>query len=220
MSLIDIQHLRKAYQDHVIFSSLDFQVEEGSFISIVGKSGVGKSTLINMIGLLDPFYEGQYLIKGTEVSGASNKDRTQLRNKMFGFVFQMYNLINCYTVKDNIILPVLYSQKKTVDEKHYRSLLKMLRIEHLEGQYAMNLSGGEKQRVAIARAAINKPAVLIADEPTGNLDVENTNNVLEIFRYLQSEQGVTIIMVTHDPYAAKTADQVYNLLDGKLVVET
>lgn len=217
MAIIDIQGLHKSYGQHTILSDLDFQVEQGEFVSIVGKSGSGKSTLINIIGLLDQLYSGKYLIHDTELSKCSKKKLAELRNQLFGFVFQMYNLINSYTVKDNILLPVLYGQSKKVDKEYYHSLVRKLKINHLENQYAINLSGGEKQRVGIARAAMNHPSVIIADEPTGNLDVENTKNVLDIFRLLQKEQGVTIIMVTHDPKAALFADKTFRLENGRLV---
>ena len=217
MAIIDIHGLRKTYGQHIILSDLDFQIDQGEFVSIVGKSGSGKSTFINIIGLLDPLFSGEYVIHGTDLSKCSRKKMTELRNQLFGFVFQMYNLIHSYTVKDNILLPVLYSKGKKVDEEYYRSLICKLKIDHLENQYAINLSGGEKQRVAIARAAINHPSVIIADEPTGNLDTENTKNVLDIFRFLQNEQGVTIIMVTHDPKAAMSADKALRLQNGKLV---
>ena len=217
MAIIDIHGLRKSYGQHIILSDLDFQIDQGEFVSIVGKSGSGKSTFINIIGLLDPLFSGEYVIHGTDISKCSRKKMTELRNQLFGFVFQMYNLIHNYTVKDNILLPVLYSKGKKVDEEYYRSLICKLKIDHLENQYAINLSGGEKQRVAIARAAINHPSVIIADEPTGNLDTENTKNVLDIFRFLQNEQGVTIIMVTHDPKAAMSADKALRLQNGKLV---
>lgn len=217
MAIIDIHGLRKSYGQHIILSDLDFQIDQGEFVSIVGKSGSGKSTFINIIGLLDPLFSGEYVIHGTDLSKCSRKKMTELRNQLFGFVFQMYNLIHSYTVKDNILLPVLYSKGKKVDEEYYRSLICKLKIDHLENQYAINLSGGEKQRVAIARAAINHPSVIIADEPTGNLDTENTKNVLDIFRFLQNEQGVTIIMVTHDPKAAMSADKALRLQNGKLV---
>lgn len=217
MAIIDIQGLHKSYDQHTILSDLDFQVKQGEFVSIVGKSGSGKSTLINIIGLLDQQYSGQYLIHDTELSKCSKKKLAELRNQLFGFVFQMYNLINSYTVKDNILLPVLYGQSKNLDKEYYHSLICKLKIDHLENQYAINLSGGEKQRVGIARAAMNHPSVIIADEPTGNLDVENTKNVLDIFRFLQKEQGVTIIMVTHDPKAAQFADKTFRLENGKLV---
>lgn len=217
MAIIDIQGLHKSYNQHTILSDLDFQVKQGEFVSIVGKSGSGKSTLINIIGLLDQAYSGQYLIHETELSKCSKKKLAELRNQLFGFVFQMYNLINSYTVKENILLPLLYGRRKNLNKEYYHSLICKLKIDHLKNQYVINLSGGEKQRVGIARAAINHPSVMIADEPTGNLDVENTKNVLDIFRFLQKEQGVTIIMVTHDPKAAQFADKIFLLENGKLV---
>lgn len=217
MAIVDVQNLSKFYDKRKILSDLCLTIESGEFISIVGKSGAGKSTLINILGLLDPKFIGNYKIDGIDVAKCKSSKMTFLRNKYFGFVFQMYNLINNYTVKDNILLPVLYSKNKKVDEKYYRSLLNELGIEHLENQYTVNLSGGEKQRVAIARAAINHPSVIIADEPTGNLDSDNTKNVLNMFRYLQKEEGVTTIMVTHDSNAADAADRKLCIKDGKLV---
>lgn len=216
MAIVEVNNLSKFYGKRKILSDLNLKIENGEFISIVGKSGTGKSTLINILGLLDYKFIGDYKIDGIDVSKCKSHKMTLLRNKYFGFVFQMYNLINNYTVKENILLPVLYSKSKKVDEKYYLSLMNELGIARLENQYAINLSGGEKQRVAIARAAINHPSLIIADEPTGNLDNDNTQNVLKMFRYLQKEEGVTIIMVTHESNAASEADRKFCIRDGKL----
>lgn len=217
MVIVDVQNLNKFYGKRQILSDLELKIEKGEFISIIGKSGAGKSTLINILGLLDLNFNGKYIINEIDIAKCKPSQMTLLRNQYFGFIFQMYNLIDNYTVKDNILLPILYSKNKKIDKEYYRSLLRELNIENLEKQYTSNLSGGEKQRVAIARAAINHPSVIIADEPTGNLDNENTQNVLGIFRYLQKKEGVTTIMVTHDLDASNEADRKLCIENGKLV---
>ena len=216
MSIIEIHGLSRSFGTRQILNSVDLTLRKGEFVSIIGKSGAGKSTLINIIGLLDAGFTGSYQFLGEDVSKLKPKQCAAIRNRQLGFVFQMYQLINSYTVKDNILLPVLYSKEKTVDDTYYKSLLETLQIAHLEHSLTLNLSGGEKQRVSIARAAINRPSLIIADEPTGNLDAENTEKVMKMFHYL-TEQDVSIIMVSHDSDAASQADRILRLEGGKLI---
>ncbi len=216
MAIIDIQEISKHYNSREILIDLELKMNAGEFVAILGKSGSGKSTLINIVGLLDSDFSGKYFLDDINISCCSRKMLSLLRNQKLGFVFQMYNLINGYTVKDNILLPTLYNKKGMKTNEYYQSLLEKLQISSLENQHALNLSGGEKQRVAIARAAINKPSIIIADEPTGNLDSENTKNVLDTFNYLK-KKNVAVLMVTHDVSVASKADKVFYLDEGKLV---
>lgn len=216
MNIIEIHGLSRSFGTRQILNSVDLTLQKGEFVSIIGKSGSGKSTLINIIGLLDAGFTGSYQLLGEDVIKLTPKQCAKIRNQQLGFVFQMYQLINNYTVKDNILLPVLYSKEKTVDDAYYRCLLETLQIVHLEHTMTVNLSGGEKQRVAIARAAINRPSLIIADEPTGNLDAENTEKVMTMFHYL-TQQDVSVIMVSHDSDAASQADRILKLEGGKLI---
>lgn len=216
MKVIRIENLKKNYGIKNVLSDINLEVEHGEFVVIIGKSGSGKSTLINIIGLLDNDFAGAYYLNDLNVKSCNCNQLCKIRNCEIGFVFQMYNLIGDYTVRENILLPTIYSKKTFVEYEYYRSILETLHIAHLEKELVNNLSGGEKQRVAIARASINKPKLIIADEPTGNLDPENTNNVLEMFKYLKG-QGVTILMVTHDDSVLCKADRVLKLENGRLI---
>ena len=216
MNIIEINQLNKIYGKNHILKDLSIQVEQGEFLGIIGKSGSGKSTLINIIGALDSDYSGEYVFERRNISKCSDKELATIRNKDFGFVFQMYNLVNHYSVKDNIILPLLYSNERKFEDDYYRVLLDRLNLVELEHKKVIDLSGGEKQRVAIARAAINRPKLIIADEPTGNLDPNNTNDVINMFKYFK-ELGTTIIMVTHNMDVVKKCDRTLKIVDGKLI---
>lgn len=212
---IEISGLYRSFGDKQVLNGIDLSLEQGEFICIVGKSGSGKSTLINIIGTLDSNYKGVYHFLGKDVSKCSKNELAKIRNSCIGFIFQMYQLINEYTVKENILLPLLYNKNKIVSKEYYHVLLEQLQINDLENKKVIDLSGGEKQRVAIARASINKPSVIIADEPTGNLDPENTEKVINMFKCLK-EKGVSIIMVSHDTDAASKADRILKLEGGKI----
>lgn len=162
----------KSFGNRKILDNISLTINHGDFVAITGKSGSGKSTFVNILGLLDHNFSGEYTFNGNLISDLSENKLADFRNKNIGFIFQLYNLIHGYTVKENILLPMIYGRKK-VNREHYSGIIEKLDIAHLEQADVINLSGGEKQRVGICRALINNPDILIADEPTGNLDGEN-----------------------------------------------
>ncbi len=212
--VIRIDKIKKAYGDQAVLKGVDLTMESGDFASIMGPSGAGKSTLINIVGLLDTFNEGSYAFENTDISNTNEEQRTRIRNERIGYIFQSYNLITGLSARDNILLPAYY-YKKEVDEDHYMHLVTELGLKDLLHKKTALLSGGEKQRVSIARALINKPILLIADEPTGNLDEKNTEIVRNILLGLE-ERGVSILLVTHDSTLAKCAKKQYFLKNGLL----
>jgi len=196
---------------------VDFTVKEGEFVAVIGPSGCGKSTLLHLIGgLLQPT-SGRILIEGVSISSVSDFERTEIRRQRMGFVFQSYNLLNTLTARENIALAKRIQGNGHYEDGSARKILRMLGLENKMDHKPWELSGGEQQRVAIARAVINRPAILLADEPTGSLDSENSRMVLKMLRDLNSEYGQTIIIITHDPEAAATADRVIEMRDGKIL---
>jgi len=196
---------------------VDFTVKEGEFVAVIGPSGCGKSTLLHLIGgLLQPT-SGRILIEGVSISSVSDFERTEIRRQRMGFVFQSYNLLNTLTARENIALAKRIQGNGHYEDGSARKILRMLGLENKMDHKPWELSGGEQQRVAIARAVINRPAILLADEPTGSLDSENSRMVLEMLRELNSVYGQTIIIITHDPEAAATADRVIEMRDGKIL---
>jgi len=184
---------------------------------VIGPSGCGKSTLLHLIGgLLQPT-SGRILIEGVSISSVSDFERTEIRRQRMGFVFQSYNLLNTLTARENIALAKRIQGNGHYEDGSARKILRMLGLENKMDHKPWELSGGEQQRVAIARAVINRPAILLADEPTGSLDSENSRMVLKMLRDLNSEYGQTIIIITHDPEAAATADRVIEMRDGKIL---
>jgi putative ABC transport system ATP-binding protein len=196
---------------------VDFSVKEGEFVAVIGPSGCGKSTLLHLIGgLLQPT-SGRILIEGVSISSVSDSERTEIRRQRMGFVFQSYNLLNTLTARENIALAKRIQGNGHYEDGSAHNILRMLGLESKMDHKPWELSGGEQQRVAIARAVINRPAILLADEPTGSLDSENSRMVLKMLRDLNSEYGQTIIIITHDPEAAATADRVIEMRDGKIL---
>lgn len=208
-------------EDFKVLKGVDFEVEKGEFVSIIGKSGSGKSTLLYILSTMDTDYQGDITINGTNVTGAKQNKLAAFRNEHIGFVFQFHFLLPEFSVIDNVMLPALKLGKKPkeVIREKANELLRMLDVEGQEEKKASLLSGGQQQRVAIARALINEPTVIMGDEPTGNLDSKNTNNVFEIFRELSKYQGQTIITVTHDKDFANNCDRVIELVDGQIKVD-
>jgi len=198
---------------------ISMDVKDGEFVAMMGPSGCGKSTLLNILGLLDNPSEGEYHFYGTEVSRMSERQRAQLRKGSIGFVFQSFNLIDELTVYENVELPLLYL-KVAADERKKRveEALERMNIMHRRNHFPQQLSGGQQQRTAIARAVVAKPKIILADEPTGNLDSTNGEEVMKLLNQLNNE-GTTIIMVTHSPYDAGFAHRIVNLFDGKIVTE-
>jgi len=198
-------------------SGVDLAISPGEFVCVSGPSGCGKSTLLSIIGLLDTPSEGGYLLNGTPVEGLSFSRRAAIRNREIGFIFQNFNLISDLTVYENVELPLTY-RKMSGSERKSRVLesLEKVGMDHRLRHYPSQLSGGQQQRVAVARALVGKPSILLADEPTGNLDSKNGQAVMDLLCRLHQE-GATIGMVTHDPQYAGYADRQIHLLDGKIV---
>jgi len=223
--LISIRSLRKTYHagevDVHALRGVDLDVQPGEFVSIVGPSGSGKSTLFHIVGGLTPPTAGTVQIGGRDLFGLSDAERTELRKTTVGFVFQKYNLLPTLTARENIEIARDIARKKGAHENgplppQFVEVLKLLGIEGRLDHKPRALSGGEQQRVAIARAIVNQPAILLADEPTGNLDTENSNAVLGLLRDLNRRLGQTILMITHNPEAAGYGDRIVHMRDGHI----
>jgi putative ABC transport system ATP-binding protein len=200
-------------------SKVDIHVKKGEFVAVMGPSGCGKSTLLNILGLLDNATEGSYEFKGTDITKMKEKDRTQFRKGNIGFIFQSFNLIDELNVYDNVELPLIYLKLKSSERrKMVDDVLKRMKIGHRAKHFPQQLSGGQQQRVAIARAVIANPGLILADEPTGNLDSKNGIEVMNLLSEL-NEEGATIIMVTHSDRDANYAHRVINLFDGQVILE-
>jgi putative ABC transport system ATP-binding protein len=223
-ALIQLDNINKVfYTDEVethALSGINMQIEQGEYVSISGPSGCGKSTLLSLLGLLDTATEGSYKIKGTQIIDLNKNERAVIRNKEIGFIFQSFNLISDLTVEENVELPLTYRDDMSKEErqKNVRDALERLDMAHRAKHYPSQLSGGQQQRVAIARAIAGKPSIILADEPTGNLDSKNAEAVMEILDSLHL-QGATICMVTHDPRSSSRAKRIIELLDGQVVAD-
>lgn len=200
-------------------NKVNIEVQDGEFVAIMGPSGCGKSTLLNILGLLDNPSGGSYDFNGTEVAGLKEKQRTNLRKGNIGFVFQSFNLIDELTVYENIELPLLYLKMNSSERKQkVEKVMERMKIAHRKNHFPQQLSGGQQQRVAIARAVVTNPKLILADEPTGNLDSANGTEVMALLTEL-NEDGTTIIMVTHSPNDAEKAHRIIQLFDGHIVTE-
>ena len=219
MSLIKVENLSKDYinEDVVtpVLHQVDFKIDSGEFVAIMGPSGSGKSTLMHVLSFLDRPTGGEYWFEGRNTKEFEDDYLAELRNKRIGFVFQAFNLLARTTVLDNVKLPLIYSEKKNHDELA-RKALEAVGLSHRLNYFTNHISGGEKQRVAIARALVNDPAVIFADEPTGNLDSKSGNIVMEILQRL-NEEGRTIILVTHEMDTANHAKRIIRLKDGNII---
>lgn len=221
--MITLEKLTKVYRTDEIESTalneVTFEIEKGEFVSIMGPSGCGKSTLLNILGLLDKPESGSYKFLGEEVSQFNEKQRSGVRKKNIGFVFQNFNLIDELTVFENIELPLIYNKVPASERKQrVNELIDKIGISHRSSHFPQQLSGGQQQRVAVARALITRPPLVLADEPTGNLDSSNGNEVMELLCELH-EEGTTIIMVTHSAHDASYSNRIINLLDGQVISE-
>lgn len=218
---IEVKNLEKVFRTDsvqtVALNNVSLTIEDGSFVAIMGPSGCGKSTLLNILGLLDNPTKGNYLLDGEEVGNLKERERTSWRKGRIGFIFQSFNLIEEMNVKDNIMLP-LNNLNLSKEEKNKRveEAMRRMGISHRSRHYPSQLSGGQQQRAAIARAIVSKPGLILADEPTGNLDSANGAEVMEILNELHRE-GSTIVMVTHSQKDASHADRIINLFDGQIV---
>ena len=220
MSILTTEHLGKIYEGKVPYTALsdiNFSIEKGEFVAIMGPSGCGKSTLLNILGLLDNPTSGNYYLADREVGHLKEKERTQVRKGNIGFVFQSFNLIDELNVFENVELPLIYMRVKASERKRrVNEILSRMNISHRAEHFPQQLSGGQQQRVAIARAVVSNPKLILADEPTGNLDSKNGREVMELLSELNRE-GTTVIMVTHSQHDSTYAHRVLHLFDGELV---
>lgn len=221
---LELRKINKIYKGKTenihILKDLDLKVSEGEFISILGKSGSGKSTLLNVIGMLDSIDDGEIFIEEKKIDRGNEKDIDEIKNKKIGFVFQFHYLLPEFTALENVMLPALLKgeDKKKAEEKA-KKLLEEVGLEERLHHKPSELSGGEKQRAAISRALINDPEILLADEPTGNLDEETSNNIHNLFKRINVEKKQTIIVVTHSRELSNITDKKYYLRGGKLSLE-
>ena len=221
--MIKITNLEKIYRtedvETIALNKLTIVVNEGEFVAVMGPSGCGKSTLLNILGLLDDPDSGSFLFNGVEVAHFNERKRADVRKRNIGFVFQSFNLIDELTVFENVELPLIYLGVKAAERKEkVEKVLDKMQIMHRRNHYPQQLSGGQQQRVAVARAVVNNPKLILADEPTGNLDSSNGNEVMQLLTDL-NEQGTTIIMVTHSEHDARYSHRVIRMLDGQTVTE-
>jgi ABC-type lipoprotein export system ATPase subunit len=221
MELLRLKDVYKTYHlgeiDLPVLKGISLSIERGELVALMGASGSGKSTLMNILGCLDHPTSGQYWLDGQEISGASANERADLRNRMIGFVFQTFNLLSRTSALENVKMPIGYSADAGTEREGRRRAMELLKRVGLEDRMdhePSQLSGGQQQRVAIARALINRPQFLLADEPTGNLDSKSSEDLLLMFEELNREQGITILLVTHDPGVAQHAQRIIRIRDG------
>ena len=224
LTLIQLEGVTKVFYTEEVethaLSGIHLQIKKGEYLSIAGPSGCGKSTLLSILGLLDSPTDGKYTLNGTGVEDLSLSQRTRIRNREIGFIFQAFNLIGDLNVYENVELPLTYRGMPSAERKQrVQEALERVGMSHRMKHYPSQLSGGQQQRVAVARALAGKPSILLADEPTGNLDSKNGEAVMDLLRELHRE-GATICMVTHDPRYAEFADRTVHLFDGQIVEET
>lgn len=223
MTMLKVKDLKKSFFteeiETVALAGVSFEVKEGEFVAIMGPSGCGKSTLLNILGLLDNPTSGEYMLLDKEVGNLRERDRTYFRRGNIGFVFQSFNLIDEMNVSENIELPLIYMGVKPAErKKRVQKMLERMDMTHRAKHFPQQLSGGQQQRVAIARALVSNPKLILADEPTGNLDSKNGQEVMNLLRELNSE-GTTVIMVTHSQHDASYAQRILCLFDGELVTD-
>ena len=221
--MIKITALEKIYRtdevETIALNKLSMEIKKGEFVAVMGPSGCGKSTLLNILGLLDDPDAGSFMFNDIEIAKFNERQRADLRKHNIGFVFQSFNLIDELTVFENVELPLIYTGVKTADrKKKVEEVLERVQIKHRRNHYPQQLSGGQQQRVAVARAVVNTPKLILADEPTGNLDSSNGNEVMELLTNM-NEQGTTIIMVTHSEHDARYSHRIIRMLDGQTVTE-
>lgn len=220
MEILKVQGLRKIYgqgENEVrALDGVDLTVNKGEFIAVIGASGSGKSTLLHLLGGLDRPSEGKVWIKGTDIYNLNDDNLSIFRRRNIGFIFQFFNLVPVLDVEENIALPTLLDHQK-VDKNSLNEIMETLGLQKRKNHLPSELSGGQQQRVSIARALINKPAIILADEPTGNLDSKTTADVLELLKATAKKYEQTIIIITHDPVVADAADRVITISDGKII---
>jgi lipoprotein-releasing system ATP-binding protein len=221
-NILEARNINKHFKKPVLFhvlKDISFSVKQGEFASIMGKSGCGKSTLLYVLSTMDTDYEGELFLNGELITGQPSNNLAYIRNKHIGFVFQFHYLLSEFTVLENVMLPARKLAERSPEEIEHNAMekLRILDIEKLAFNKASRISGGEKQRVAIARALINDPAIIMGDEPTGNLDSHNSENVFNIFRRISDEQGLSLLIVTHDKDFADKTDRIIEMEDGRIL---
>ena len=221
MDLIELRDIHKTYYlgevDLPVLKGVSLNVARGELVALMGASGSGKSTLMNILGCLDHPTSGEYWLDGHEITRHTAKERARLRNRIIGFVFQSFSLLPRTTALENVLMPLIYTKKHLSEsqmKRHAAELLRKVGLADRMDHQPFQLSGGEQQRVAIARSLVNRPRVLLADEPTGNLDSHTSKELLQMFQQFNSADGITIILVTHDPGVAKHAQRVIHIKDG------
>lgn len=215
------KYYRQGDQRFHVLHDINLTVDQGEFVAIIGESGSGKSTLINIIGFLDDDFTGTYFYEGQPIHNYTRKQFSRLRNQNVGFVFQNFKLIREATVAENVALPLLYAgnRRREISDR-VTAVLDQVGLHGYEDQLPQNMSGGQQQRVSIARAIIGYPHFLIADEPTGALDTETSQEIMDLFKRLNQDEGTTIIMVTHDPHVAAQCERVVKIIDGRVVSDS
>lgn len=226
MALIELRDVRRVYdlgevQVHAL-RTVSLQIDRGEYIALVGPSGSGKSTLMNTLGCLDRPTHGSYLLDGQEIVSMNRDQRARIRNKQLGFVFQNFNLLNRTSALENVELPLMYGPRLSARQRHDRAreVLDQVGLGDRYHHHPSQLSGGQQQRVAIARALVNRPSILMGDEPTGNLDSQTSREVIALFQELNETQKITVILVTHDPNIARNSKRTIVLRDGEVVEDT
>jgi ABC-type lipoprotein export system ATPase subunit len=224
MELIELKNIYKTYYlgdiDVPVLKGISLNIAKGEFVALMGASGSGKSTLMNILGCLDHATSGEYWFEGEEISKLTPDKRAFLRNHKIGFVFQNFNLLPRTTALENVIMPLTYTQEVLSDKdalQRGQELMKRVGLDDRMHHEPSKLSGGQQQRVAIARALVNRPSIVFADEPTGNLDSKTSEEVLQMFQQLNKEEGLTVIVVTHDPNVAKHTKRLIKISDGVIV---
>ncbi|MDO5713375.1 MAG: ABC transporter ATP-binding protein [Tissierellia bacterium] len=221
MKLLDVEHITKIYPgavEVIAVNDVSFSMEKGDFFSIIGASGSGKSTLLHMIGGVDKPTKGVVKIQDTDITSLKEKDLTIFRRRNIGIIYQFFNLIPNITVEKNILLPLLLDGRKD-KSSYFHEIIHTLGIENKIHRYPNELSGGEQQRVAIARSLVTKPAIILADEPTGNLDRQNTDELMALFEMINQRFQATILLITHDEKVALTCEKTFKMVDGHLEKE-
>ena len=222
---IQIENLFKSYSQNTfseveVIKGLNLEINSGDFLSLMGPSGSGKSTLLNLIGLLDQPNKGEIFFDGMNLTNLEHNDKARLRNNEFGFVFQGFNLLKRISILDNVALPLIYQGvERFVARERAQVLIKSTGLAGLESRLPNQISGGQQQRVAIARALIAKPKLILADEPTGNLDSKTAGEIMSMFRDLNAKSGITIILVTHEPDIAEFGSRIIKMKDGRILTD-
>ena len=219
--IITVDNINKTYKNGSlelqVLKNISFKVDKGEFLAIMGSSGSGKSTMMNILGCLDNQYEGRYILDGIDISKSSENELSEIRNKKIGFIFQSFNLLPRLTALENVELPLVYSSiPKEKRHKRANELLEMVGLKDRTHHRPNELSGGQRQRVAIARALVNNPSIILADEPTGNLDSKSEGEIIEILQKL-NKMGKTIVIVTHEPSIGKIAERKIVFKDGEII---